>query len=93
MAKQKTNKPAYEFGDISGTGYGLVAVRALDRANPERSSPPVPSAVVYAAQLAYTEVRNAILDDARRRSVNLGLDTLAVTDLSALAEQLGCIDV
>ena len=93
MAKQKTNKPAkptYEIGDFSGTGYGLISVRALDRANPERSNPRPPSASVYAAQLAYVDVRNAILDDARRRNIKFGLDTLAVEDLSALAERLGC---
>ncbi len=96
MAKQKTSKPAkptYEIGDFSGTGYGLISVRALDRANPERSNPKPPSEKVYAAQLAYVDVRNAILDDARRRNIKFGLDTLGVTDLSALAEQLGCSDV
>lgn len=96
MAKQKTNKPAkptYEIGDFSGTGYGLISVRALDRANPERSNPKPPSASVYAAQLAHTDVRNAILDDARHRNIKFGLDTLAVTDLSALAKRLGCSNI
>lgn len=93
MANSKANKPAYEIGDFSGTGYGLISVRARDKADPSRAYPKLPSDAEYAVQLVYQERRAAILADARKRNVIFSMDLVMVKDLDVLAEKLGCSDL